>query len=65
MFHAGFSTLDTATKDAGRGVGMNLIADFDQSNGRQGFGRHQHGKFTRLTMTMPHAVKRVDDTEAA
>jgi chemotaxis protein histidine kinase CheA len=23
------------------------------------------GKFTRLTMTMPRAVKRADDTEAA
>ena len=35
MFHAGFSTLDTATKDAGRGVGMNLIAALtNQMGGR-------------------------------
>jgi HPt (histidine-containing phosphotransfer) domain-containing protein/PAS domain-containing protein len=65
MFHAGFSTLDTATKDAGRGVGMNLIADLTNQMGGKVSVATSTGKFTRLTMTMPHAAKRVDDTEAA
>jgi len=65
LFHPGFSTLDTATKDAGRGVGMNLIADLtNQMGGRVSVATNQ-GKFTRLTMTLPRAVKRADDTEAA
>ena len=65
LFHSGFSTLDTATKDAGRGVGMNLIADLtNQLGGRVSVATNQ-GKFTRLTMTLPRAVKRADDTEAA
>jgi two-component system, chemotaxis family, sensor kinase CheA len=65
LFHAGFSTLDTATKDAGRGVGMNLIADLTNQMGGKVSVATSTGKFTRLTMTMPHAAKRVDDTEAA
>jgi len=65
MFHAGFSTLDTATKDAGRGVGMNLIADLTNQMGGKVSVATSAGKFTRLTMTMPRAVKRADDTEAA
>jgi two-component system chemotaxis sensor kinase CheA len=65
LFHAGFSTLESATKDAGRGVGMNLIADLtNQLGGRVSIATNQ-GKFTRLTMTLPRAVKRADDTEAA
>ena len=65
LFHSGFSTLDTATKDAGRGVGMNFIADLtNQLGGRVSVATNQ-GKFTRLTMTLPRAAKRVDDTEAA
>jgi two-component system, chemotaxis family, sensor kinase CheA len=65
LFHSGFSTLETATKDAGRGVGMNLIADLtSQLGGRVSVATNQ-GKFTRLTMTLPRAVKRADDTEAA
>ena len=65
MFHAGFSTLDTATKDAGRGVGMNLIADLTNQMGGKVSVATSAGKFTRLTMSMPRAVKRADDTEAA
>lgn len=65
LFQPGFSTMDTATKDAGRGVGMNLIADLtNQMGGRVSVATNQ-GKFTRLTMTLPRAVKRADDTEAA
>jgi two-component system, chemotaxis family, sensor kinase CheA len=65
LFHAGFSTLDTATKDGGRGVGMNLIADLTNQMGGKVSVATSNGKFTRLTMTLPHAVKRADDTEAA
>jgi chemotaxis protein histidine kinase CheA len=65
LFHAGFSTLETATKDAGRGVGMNLIADLTNQMGGKVSVATSAGKFTRLTMTMPRAVKRADDTEAA
>lgn len=65
LFHAGFSTLETATKDAGRGVGMNLIADLTNQMGGKVSVATSTGKFTRMTMTLPHAVKRADDTEAA
>ena len=66
LFQPGFSTVETATKDAGRGVGMNVIADLTQSDRRaRSRSRTSTGKFTRLTMTLPRAVKRADDTEAA
>jgi two-component system, chemotaxis family, sensor kinase CheA len=65
LFHAGFSTLETATKDAGRGVGMNLIADLTNQMGGKVSVATSAGKFTRLTMTLQRAVKRADDTEAA
>ena len=65
LFHAGFSTMETATKDAGRGVGMNLIADLTNQMGGKVSVATSAGKFTRLTMTLPRAVKRADDTEAA
>jgi chemotaxis protein histidine kinase CheA len=65
LFQPGFSTVETATKDAGRGVGMNLIADLiNQIGGRVSVATNA-GKFTRITMTFPLADKRVDDTEAA
>jgi len=65
LFHSGFSTLETPTKDAGRGVGMNLIADLTNQMGGKVSVATSPGKFTRLTMTLPRAVKRADDTEAA
>ncbi len=65
LFHSGFSTLDTVTKDAGRGVGMNLIADLTNQMGGRVSVATGSGRFTRLTMTMPRAAKRADDTEAA
>jgi chemotaxis protein histidine kinase CheA len=65
LFQPGFSTLETATKDAGRGVGMNLIADLTNQLGGRVSVATSNGKFTRLTMTLPRAVKRADDTEAA
>ena len=65
LFQAGFSTVETATKDAGRGVGMNVIADLTSQLGGRVSVATSNGKFTRLTMTLPRAVKRADDTEAA
>jgi HPt (histidine-containing phosphotransfer) domain-containing protein/PAS domain-containing protein len=65
LFQPGFSTVETATKDAGRGVGMNVIADLTNQMGGRVSVATSAGKFTRLTMTMPRAAKRADDTEAA
>src|SRR5580692_2449904 len=65
LFQPGFSTMETATKDAGRGVGMNVIADLTNQLGGRVSVATSNGKFTRLTMTLPRAVKRADDTEAA
>jgi two-component system, chemotaxis family, sensor kinase CheA len=65
LFQPGFSTVETATKDAGRGVGMNVIAELINQVGGRVSVATSYGKFTRLTMTMPRAVKRADDTEAA
>ena len=65
LFQPGFSTVETATKDAGRGVGMNLIAEVTgQMGGRVSLATGV-GKFTRLTMTLPREARRMDDTEAA
>ena len=53
LFQAGFTTLENPTKDAGRGVGMNLIAELMQQVGGKVSVATHAGKFTRLTMTMP------------
>jgi two-component system, chemotaxis family, sensor kinase CheA len=65
LFQPGFSTVETATKDAGRGVGMNVIADLTNQMGGRVSVATSAGKFTRLTMTLPRAAKLADDTEAA
>jgi two-component system, chemotaxis family, sensor kinase CheA len=65
LFQPGFSTMESATRDAGRGVGMNLMADLmRQIGGRVGVATAA-GKFTRVTMTLPAPRKPVDDTVAA
>jgi two-component system, chemotaxis family, sensor kinase CheA len=65
LFQPGFSTMESATKDAGRGVGMNLMADLmRQVGGRVGVATAT-GRFTRVTMTLPAARKAADDTVAA
>jgi two-component system chemotaxis sensor kinase CheA len=64
LFQPGFSTMETATKDAGRGVGMNLMAGLMQQIGGKVSVATLPGKFTRLTMTLPPA-KRSSNTEAA
>lgn len=65
LFQPGFSTMETATKDAGRGVGMNVIADLMNQIGGRVSVATSAGKFTRLTLTMPLPAKRADDIEAA
>jgi two-component system, chemotaxis family, sensor kinase CheA len=64
LFQSGFSTIDVATKDAGRGVGMNLMAGLMQQIGGKVSVATVPGKFTRLTMSLPPA-KRAGNTEAA
>ena len=65
LFKAGFSTAANSTKDAGRGVGMNMVADLmHQIGGRVGVATAR-GRFTRLTVSMPPQPKRADDTAAA
>jgi two-component system, chemotaxis family, sensor kinase CheA len=64
LFQSGFSTVETATKDAGRGVGMNLMAGLMQQIGGKVSVATVPGKFTRLTLSLP-PVKRAGNTEAA
>jgi two-component system chemotaxis sensor kinase CheA len=64
LFQPGFSTMDSATKDAGRGVGMNLMAGLMQQIGGKVSVATVPGKFTRLTLSLP-PVKRAGNTEAA
>jgi two-component system, chemotaxis family, sensor kinase CheA len=63
LFQPGFSTVETATKDAGRGVGMNLMAGLMQQIGGKVSVATLPGKFTRLTLSMPPAKRA--GTEAA
>jgi PAS domain-containing protein/HPt (histidine-containing phosphotransfer) domain-containing protein len=65
LFKSGFSTVETATKDAGRGVGMNLIADVTNQLGGRVSLATSGGKFTRLTTTLPRTPKRAADVQAA
>ncbi len=65
LFQPGFSTVESATEDAGRGVGMNIIADLiRQIGGSVGIGTGQ-GKFTRLVLTLPVREKPMGKTVAA
>lgn len=65
LFRAGFTTVDTATKDAGRGVGMNLMADLVQQHGGKLGVATAPGKFTRFTIMLPAAPQQSDVTEVA
>ena len=53
LFRAGFSTAESVNKDAGRGVGMNLVADLVQQNGGKLGVATVPGKFTRFTIMLP------------
>jgi two-component system chemotaxis sensor kinase CheA len=53
LFQPGFSTAETITKDAGRGVGMNVIAELmQQIGGRVGIATAE-GRYTRIAVTLP------------
>ena len=65
LFTPGFSTVEHTTKDAGRGVGMNLIADLMYQIGGKVGVASARGRFTRLTVSLPAQAKTVDDTVAA
>jgi len=65
LFTPGFSTVEHTTKDAGRGVGMNLIADLMYQIGGKVGVASARGRFTRLTVSLPSSPKVVDDTVAA
>jgi two-component system chemotaxis sensor kinase CheA len=65
LFQAGFSMADHVTKDAGRGIGMNLIAErVREVGGRVSIGTRP-GKFTRISVSLPLPSKRINVTEAA
>ncbi len=65
LFQAGFSMADHVTKDAGRGIGMNLIAErVREAGGRVSIGTRP-GKFTRISVSLPLPSKRINVTEAA
>ncbi len=53
LFRAGFSTANAATKDAGRGVGMNIMADLVNEAGGKLAVSTSSGRFTRFTITLP------------
>jgi two-component system, chemotaxis family, sensor kinase CheA len=65
LFQPGFSTLESATEDAGRGVGMNMVADLmHQIGGGIGIASGE-GKFMRLVLTLPLRAKPAGRTVAA
>ncbi len=65
LFRPGFSTYEKATKDAGRGVGMNLIANLvNESGGKIGVSTSP-GKFTRFTINLPATSAAGSSHEAA
>ncbi len=65
LFQSGFSTVEHPTKDAGRGVGMNLMAELvHEAGGRLGVAT-KAGQFTRLSLTLPPSAKIPNAFEAA
>ena len=65
LFQPGFSMAEHVTKDAGRGIGMNLIAErVREAGGRVSIGTRP-GKFTRISVSLPLPSKRINVTEAA
>lgn len=65
LFQAGFSLAPGESRDAGRGVGMNLIAERVREAGGRVAVATQVGKFTRLAVSLPLVSKRINVTEAA
>ena len=53
LFRAGFSTVELADEDGGRGVGMNVVAALvKELKGRVGLASGE-GRYTRLTIMLP------------
>jgi len=53
LFRSGFSTQEVADEDAGRGVGMNVIAELvKELSGRVGVSTGE-GRYTRFTIVLP------------
>ena len=53
IFSPGFSTLDTSTEDAGRGVGLDIIKDrIQELGGKIAIATHP-GAYTRFSFTFP------------
>lgn len=53
LFHPGFSTRDTVTHDAGRGIGMSLVAELVRElNGKIAVATGE-GKYTRFSILLP------------
>jgi HPt (histidine-containing phosphotransfer) domain-containing protein/PAS domain-containing protein len=65
LFKAGFSTVAEPTKDAGRGVGMNVVADLMQEVGGRVGVATSRGRFTRFTLSFPHTSKLADESAVA
>lgn len=65
LFRSGFTTVEEVTKNAGRGLGMNLIADLVQQAGGKIAVSSTPGKYTRFTVLLPTLQQRDADTEAA
>ncbi len=66
LFRAGFSTQAVADADAGRGVGMSLVAEIvKELNGRLGISSGE-GRYTRLSVVLPslHSVQSVQSAVA-
>lgn len=53
MFSSGFSTLEQATGDAGRGVGLDVIKDRVNTLGGKINISTAAGAYTRFTFTFP------------
>ena len=64
LFRAGFSTHAVADEDAGRGVGMSLVAEIVKDlNGRLGISSGE-GRYTRLSVVLP-SLQRVQSVAVA
>ncbi len=56
LFRPGFSTQEVADEDAGRGVGMNVVAELVRElHGRIGISSGE-GRYTRFTIVLPAAT---------
>jgi len=57
IFRAGFSTHDADDKDAGRGVGLDLVAKWVRALGGQISVSTAPGKFTRFRIVLPSEAR--------